>query len=464
MPPRLTTNLEIDKLHSIADKLERDLKKIGIKTIADLLWYFPWRYDDLSQIKKISELEENEISTIKVKVKNMRSYRSFRKKMMITEMLAGDETDDIKAIWFRQKFVSQIIKPGDEIYLSGKPQKKNLVWQLTSPVYEKVKNIQDEQIHSARLVPMYHLSGKITQKQLRFLMSKAIKDTPEIEDPLPVEILNKEKYPWLDEAIKEIHFPSDENKLKLATKRLKFQELFYLQCKYRLAKQDYQAQKSYKISPHKETLNQTVNKLPFQLTMDQQSSLADILADLQKDHPMNRLVEGDVGSGKTVVAMLAALATISADFQTALMAPTEILANQHFVSAKKIIPKKYHSQIVLFTRAQILSGDDTKLSKKEINAQIKNGKIKFIIGTHSLIQEKVNYKNLAMAIIDEQHRFGVGQRQGLKNKNLEDKVPHLLSMTATPIPRTLSLTLYGDLDISLIKEKPAGRKAVKTFL
>lgn len=464
MSPRLNTDIEINKLHSIADNLERDLKKIGIKTISDLLWYFPWRYDDLSEIKKISELEENETATIRVKVKNMKSYRSFRKKMMITEMLAGDESDDIKAVWFRQKFVSQIIKPGDEIYLSGKAQKKNLVWQLTSPVYEKVKNIKDEQIHSARLVPMYHLSGKITQKQLRFLMSKAIKDTPDIEDPLPVEILNQEKYPWLSKAIKEIHFPSDEKRLKLATKRLKFQELFYLQCKYRLAKQDYQAQKSYKISPDKKTLNQTVNNLSFRLTLDQQSALADILADLQKEHPMNRLVEGDVGSGKTVVAMLAALATISADFQTALMAPTEILANQHFVSAKKIIPKKYHSQIALFTRAQMISGTDEKLTKKEINNKIKNGKIKFIIGTHSLIQEKVSYKNLAMAIIDEQHRFGVGQRQGLKNKNLDNEVPHLLSMTATPIPRTLSLTLYGDLDISLIKEKPAGRKTVKTFL
>jgi len=457
----LNTETPIGQLHSIADKLNKDLKKIGIDTIADLLWYFPWRYDDLSQIKNISELEENEIATIKVKVKNIKTYRSFKRKMIITEMLASDETDNVQAMWFRQKFVGQIIKPGDEIYLSGKAQKKHLIWQFVSPSYEKVKQ---EQIHSARLVPMYHLSGKITQKQLRFLISKALKDAPLIDDPLPVEILNKEKYPWLHEALKQIHFPEDEKDLDNAAQRLKFQELFYLQCKYILAKQDYQKQNSYKVPFAKDTLNKCVNHLPFKLTMDQQSALADILADLQKNHPMNRLIEGDVGSGKTMVAMLSALATISADFQAALMAPTEILASQHFASAQKTIPKEFHKNIALVTRTQNLLASNEKLNKKQLREKIKNNQIKFIIGTHSLIQDDVNYKNLALTIIDEQHRFGVGQRKKLKNKNPDNTVPHLLSMTATPIPRTLSLTLYGDLDISIIKEKPSGRKEIKTFL
>ncbi len=457
-------DIEINQLHSIADKLSRDLKKIGVNTVADLLWCFPRRYEDLSQIKKVSELQENEVATICVKVKNIKTYRSFRSKMIITEMIAGDDTDDIKAMWFRQKFVGQIIKPSDEIYISGKTQKKNSLWHFNSPSYEKVKQLKDDQIHSARLVPIYHLSGKITQKQIRFLISKALKDVPYVEDPLPVNILNKEKYPWLNDALQEIHFPSNQKSLKSASQRLKFQELFYLQCKYRLAKQDYQKQASYNIRPDKNILNQTVNNLPFKLTMDQQITLVDILADLQKSYPMNRLVEGDVGSGKTVIAMLAALATISDNFQTALMAPTEILASQHFISAKKIIDKKFHHQIALFTRTQMISGDGNKLTKKQISEQIKQGEIKLIIGTHSLIQEKIKYQNLAMAIIDEQHRFGVSQRQGLKNKNATKKVPHLLSMTATPIPRTLSLTLYGDLDISLIKEKPAGRQVIKTFL
>ncbi|MBT6819467.1 MAG: ATP-dependent DNA helicase RecG [Candidatus Magasanikbacteria bacterium] len=454
-------NTDIKQLHSIATKLGASFKKMSINNITDLLWYFPFRYDDLSQVKDVIELTENEISTVRVKIKNIKTYRSWKRKMIITEILAADTTDDMQAVWFRQKFVGKILKPGDEVFLSGKAQKKNLIWQFVSPTYEKVK---DNPIHSARLVPIYHLKGKMTQKQLRFLMDRALKEAVHVDDPLPVDLLNQEKYPWLYEALQEIHFPTTQKKLALATKRLKFQELFYIQCKYQLAKQDYQAQPSYQIELSDQTINQAVKSLPFTLTKDQQTTLYDVLADLSQEKPMNRLIEGDVGSGKTVVALLAGLNTVSAGLQVAMMAPTEILAGQHFISSIKLIPKKYLAKTALLTRSRFELGDHTPINRAQLNKKIKNGEIKLIIGTHALIQEKVSFKNLGLVIIDEQHRFGVKQRQGIKEKNQDGKVPHLLSMTATPIPRTLSLTLYGDLDISLIKEKPVGRQAIKTFL
>jgi ATP-dependent DNA helicase RecG len=457
----LNLDLDIKKLHSIAIKLSGDLKKMSINTIEDLIWYFPKRYDDLSEIKQIKDIDENEINTVRVKIKKIKSYRAWRAKMTITELVGEDDSGQVEAIWFRQKFVSQILKVGDEVYLSGKVKAKKDSWQFISPGYEKDK---PDLIHSGRLVPIYHLSGKITQKQLRFLINKAIKEITTIDDPLPVEILNKEKYPWLQESLEQIHFPTDQETLKHASQRLKFQELFYLQIKYQLAKQDYQSQDTYQIPLDNKLTNQILRDLPWKLTLDQQKALYDILADLNKTIPMNRLIEGDVGSGKTIVAIIAALNAISGGVQVALMAPTEILATQHFKNIKKILPQKYQKNIALLTRSYQELGNDKISSKKEITNKISKNTLKFIIGTHSIIQDKINFQKLGLVIIDEQHRFGVKQRKALKDKNKDNKAPHLLSMTATPIPRTLALTLYGDLDISLIKEKPAGRKDIKTFL
>lgn len=462
----MSTNTEILKkdvtsLHHIAEKLKPTLKKMGILTINDLLWYFPFRYDDLSKINKVENLTEDSICTVEVIIDKIKTYRSWRKKLIITEINAHDDTGQIKAVFFGQKFVGKILKAGDKIYLSGKAKKKEKLWEMQSPGYEKSK---DNPLHSARLVPIYHLSQRITQKQIRFLMDKALEFSNYNDDPLPVDILNKEKYPWLQESLHEIHFPENEKKLKQATERLKFQELFYLQCKYQLPKQDYQTQSSYQIKTTQEFLLKQLSSLPFKLTKDQSTSLSEILADISKKSPMNRLLEGDVGSGKTIVAILSAICTCSQDMQVAFMAPTEILAQQHFANVLKYLPSDLIDSTALFTKSYQQIGKSQISNKKDLTQKIKSGEIKLIIGTHSLIQDKINYKNLALVIIDEQHRFGVKQRQSLKNKNTDKKVPHLLSMTATPIPRTLSLTLYGDLDISLIKEKPGQRKATKTFL
>ena len=461
----LNTESPISSLHSIAAKLESDFDKLGIDTIGDLLWYFPWRYDDLSEIKTIQDLAEGEVATIKVIVNNIKTYRSPRRKLVVTQVKTSDDTGKLEAVWFGQKFISQVLKEGDEIYLSGKSQiKTSKTKTMASPYYEKVKDDLNKQIHSARLVPNYHLSGKITQKQLRFLIDRALKVANYQDDPLPVEILNKEKFIWLHEALQEIHFPTEEKKLEQAGQRLKFQELFYLQAKYQLAAKSYKQQPSFVVPINNKLLEQNIKSLPFELTDDQRQTLGEVIADMTSPHPMNRLIEGDVGSGKTIIALLAAINTMSHNTQTAMMAPTEILAQQHFANMQKIFPKNQLSQIALLTKDLQILGNNKVLTKKNILEKIANNNIKFVVGTHSLIQDKINFDKLGLVIIDEQHRFGVKQRQAIKDKSQGKEVPHLLSMTATPIPRTLSLTLYGDLDISIIKQKPAGRQEIKTHL
>ncbi|KKP89379.1 MAG: RecG-like protein helicase, partial [Parcubacteria group bacterium GW2011_GWA2_36_10] len=289
-------DISLKKLHKIGQEKAKTLAKMGLKTIGDLLWHFPWRYDDLSEIKDISQLEENVLATVRVKILSLKTLRSWKRKIAITEVLASDGQDQLKAIWFGQKFVGQILKIGDEIFLSAKPSFKNNLWQFSSPAYDKVKKIN---LHSARLVPVYHSSFDLSQKQLRFLISLALKHAPSIADPLPVEILNQEKYPYLHEALQAIHFPEEETDLISATKRLKFQELFYLQCKYQLAKKDYLQHASWPLLKQDKILKETIANLPFTLTSDQTKVLAEILVDLAENKPMNRLVEGDVGSGKT---------------------------------------------------------------------------------------------------------------------------------------------------------------------
>ncbi len=461
----LNTESPVSSLHSIAAKLERDFDKLDINTIGDLLWYFPWRYDDLSEIKTIQDLTEGEMATTKVVINNIKTYRSPRRKMIVTQINTSDDTGKLEAVWFGQKFISQVLKEGDKIYLSGKTQiKTSKTKSMASPGYEKVKDELNKQIHSARLVPNYHLSGKITQKQLRFLIDRALKVANYQDDPLPVDILNKEKFIWLHEALQEIHFPTEEKKLEQASQRLKFQELFYLQTKYQLAAKNYKQQPSFAININNKLLEQNIKSLSFDLTNDQRQTLGEVLADMTSPHPMNRLIEGDVGSGKTIIALLAGINAMSQDFQTAMMAPTEILAQQHFVNTQKIFPKNQLDQLALLTKDLQILGNNKILTKKNILEYIKNNKLKFIIGTHSLIQDKIDFARLGLVIIDEQHRFGVKQRQSIKDKSQGHEVPHLLSMTATPIPRTLSLTLYGDLDLSLLKEKPAGRQPIKTHL
>lgn len=466
----LDLNTPIEQLTSIGKKIAPKLKKLELYTAQDLLFYFPFRWEDWSQIKKIQNLEPNTTTTIQGKIELIQNKRSKWKKKLITESIIADDTGQIKSIWFNSPYLLQNLKPGDEIFLSGKiDYSRQEGLQFIHPNYEKITRGKNQTTHTARLVPIYSLTKNLTQKQLRYLISQTIKLTPQINDWLPPEIIQANQLISLPLAIKQIHFPDDKNFLNQALDRLKFNELFLIQLYAQLTRCEIAKLKAIQLKFHETETKTFVDSLPFKLTDAQRKAAWEILLDLQKNTPMNRLLEGDVGSGKTIVACLAILNSQANQAQTALMVPTEILAKQHFESISKLFAA-WDVKIGLLTNSlQATNFSTQSITKTKIHKLITTGELDLIIGTHSLIQDKVIFNNLGLIILDEQHRFGVSQRQKLKNKNLQSKIknqkspiPHLLSMTATPIPRSLALTVYGDLDLSIIDQMPKGRKKIIT--
>lgn len=460
----ITLITPLGQLNRVGKTTSSRLKKLGLETAEDLLFHFPFRYDDFSKLVPISKLQIDETATIKGRIDLIANKRSPRKRIMITEAMITDDNDDsIKAIWFSQPFIAKTLEQGDEVYLAGKLEETKYGLQFTNPAYEKIKQ---DTAHTARLIPIYPTTEGITQKQIRFLLKTILPLSQNIDDFLPEKIKQELNLFDLQTALNQIHFPENNLSIKKASERLKFDELFLLQIKYCLTKKELEKSKAKKIKFNKTETKKFVDSLPFKLTDDQRKTGWEILQDLEKSKPMNRLLEGDVGSGKTIVACLAILNTFCVQLQTAYMAPTEILARQHFENICEFF-KELSINIALFTRSEKLISQDKeckKISKLKLIQKIKNHPavdgIDLVIGTHSLIQENIKFKDLALIIIDEQHRFGVKQRKKLQAKN--KPVPHLLSMTATPIPRTLALTLYGDLDLSIIKEMPKGRKKITT--
>ena len=433
-------NTSISKLTGVGEKTASKLKKIGLETIQDLILYFPRDWQDLSKISFIKDLQKDELVTIKVKIDIINSKRAWKKRMNLTEALVSDKSDSIKIIWFNQPFIAKTLKQGEEVYFSGKVTQDKYGLHLNNPTYEKANKTQTT--HTARIVPIYSLTKGVTDKQLRFLISEALKTAKNIPEWLPEEIIKKNKLNDLSWAYKKIHFPDSLEELDEARKRLKFDELFIIQLYTQNLKKEVQAQKAPTIKFKEKEIKEFVESLPFSLTTAQKKSAWRILQDLEKNTPMNRLLEGDVGSGKTVVAALAMYVAALNGYQSVLMAPTEILAEQHYK-----------------TICELLQADDVALITRTHKKKLDNSRI--IIGTHALIQKKINFDNLGLAIIDEQQRFGVEQRKALRYKSGNSKtVPHLLSMTATPIPRSLALTIYGDLDLSIINEMPKNRKPI----
>jgi ATP-dependent DNA helicase RecG len=429
------------------------------------LYYFPFRYEDYRRIVPIKDLIEGDQVTIKGMVELIANKRSFKTRKMITECLVKDDNQDtLRVVWFNQPFLIKTIHPGDVIYLSGKVSKDMLGAQLVSPVFEKDK--KGETTHTARLVPIYPLTAGLTEKQLRFLMSQIIGLAEIIPEWLPEELIQKNNLLHLAAALKVIHFPKDEAELKKSTERLKFDELFLIQVQAELSRLQKSTIKAPLIEFKESAIKEFVQDLGFTLTRTQKVSTWEILQDLAKPIPMNRLLSGDVGSGKTVVAAIALHNTVLNGFQGVIMVPTEILARQHFESLGKIFAKQKIT-IALFTRTQrlVLNQNQTitneKISKSSILEMIKEHQIDIIIGTQSFLSENVLFKKLGLVIVDEQHRFGVEQRRIIKEKG---EGAHFLSMTATPIPRSLALMIYGDLDVSIISELPPGRKKILTRL
>jgi ATP-dependent DNA helicase RecG len=470
----------ISKLHRVGKSLEKRLEILGVFTLEDLLMYFPFRYEDYSQIVSIEQLQEGTHVTVRGKIEHIATKRSPRKHMLLTEAVVYDDTARMHVVWFNQPFIGKVLKAGESIYLSGIVKREMFGVTMASPSYEK---ISENTSHTARIVPIYSLTNGITQKQMRFLLTQVLPFAKDIQDWVPEEILQKVNIESLSSALLSIHFPSSNSDLKKAEKRLKFDELFLLQLRSEMMRQQIKASKAPQISFQEVSIKEFVKSLPFELTKDQKIAAWEILQDLERLEPMNRLLEGDVGSGKTIVAALAMYNTILSGYQAVIMAPTEILANQHYETLQKVF-EKYDVKIALLSRSnaicsfeiednqknkivktkKIISKKVSLSSQKNIVLEyIKSGEAQIVIGTHALLAEGVHFKKLGFVVVDEQHRFGVAQRKMLKEKSGQRNItPHFLSMTATPIPRSFALTLYGDLDLSIIKTKPSGRKSIQT--
>ena len=454
------------------------LKKLGIETVKDLLWHFPFRYEDFSNIVAIKDLKIGQYATVQGVIQSIKMRRTWKRRMFIIEALIGDDTGSIRAVWFNQRFLIMMLKKNSRLNLAGKiteAPEGGLV--MSHPVFEILtyKKEKEGLSHTGRVVPIYPETKGLTSKGIRFLIKPLIDNMEEIEDFLPKEIIEKQNIFNINKAIQLVHFPEKIEEAKEAKKRFAFEDLFFLQLNNLRQRMKLAQEMAYSSELSVDEIKELLSEIPFELTYSQKKSLWEILQDLKKPHPMSRLLQGDVGSGKTIVAILAALvlakgskpavAEAMAGKQSAFMAPTEVLAKQHYETFKKFF-KKFDKGIGLITgsMAKVFYGDglESDIKKNDLIKKIENSEIKIVFGTHALIQKYVKFKDLALVIIDEQHRFGVRQRSELLKNQSSEAVPHLLSMSATPIPRTLSLTVFSDLDLSIIDELPKGRKEIIT--
>lgn len=430
--------------------MARKLASLGIKTLSDLVEFFPRRYQDYSEITSIKNLHPG-LVTLQVKL-TQASGRYVRRGMHITEALASDETGSVRLVWFNQPYRAGAIKTGQEYFVSGEYALRRGRFSITNPSAELAG---DFPVNTARIIPVYRETKGLKSVQMRRLIREAIRTTGDLPEHLPDWALKNYKLQPYNFSASEMHFPSGAKFLHAAKKRLAFEEVFQLSLAALLNKQEFASGKALKV-PFKEALaKKFVQSLPFKLTNAQRRVAWRILQDMGKNTPMNRLIEGDVGSGKTVVAAMAALMAMENGLQAALMAPTEILARQHAETLYKLM-----SNVGRENEVGLLIGGLKPKQKQEVQDRLASGDIKLIVGTHALISEKVGMEKLGVVIIDEQHRFGVQQRKALQAK--AGHMPHVLHMSATPIPRSIALTLYGELDISILDELPPGRQIIKT--
>ena len=453
----------VAKIFMVGPTYAKRLEKLGIRTVGDLISHFPFRYDDLSLISSIARVQPGEIVTIRGKVASVKNeYTRLGKK--IQKALVKDHSGEMELVWFNQPFLIKTIRLGESYSFSGKADWFGRKIVLISPEYEVLKpstiNHQSSTIHTGRLVPIYSETYGVSSKWLRSRIAPLLEQIlPELKDFMPQNILEKNQLLSLALAIKWIHFPENKIQAEKARNRLAFEELFLIQLASLKRKIDWQETKlAHQLEIDQEKVLAFLRTLPFELTSAQKRCLQEILADLGKNKPMNRLLEGDVGSGKTIVAAIAAYIAFLNGFQSALMAPTEILAHQHYQTLNQLL-SSLGAKIALLTGSKKLE----TVPRSGIPLCGRNSKLEtdVFVGTHALIHRRAHFAKLGLVIIDEQHRFGVEQRSQLIERGSS---PHVLSMTATPIPRTIALTLYGDLDLSVIDELPPGRKKVKTWV
>ena len=431
------------------------LEKLGIQTLGDMLYHFPRRYDDYSQQVRIRDLRYGMEVTVIGEIKRI-SKRPGKSRRQMTEAIVQDESGGLRVNWFNQPWMIRNLDLGDSVVLSGKVDQYLGRLTMNNPEWELLER---EQLHTNRIVPVYPLTADVGQRWLRGMMNRVVTHwAPRVPDPLPTAVIEAANLESLSEALLQAHFPDSQERIAAARQRLAFDELFLLQLAVLQQKQSWQGQTAQRFEAPKDWLDSQIALLPYLLTNAQQRALADLLKDLDSGKPMNRLLQGDVGSGKTVVAALCMATVIRAGAQAALMAPTSILAEQHYSSLKGLLVGEGNLQP---NELRLIVGSTPEPEKQEIRQGLQDGSIKVIVGTHTLIEDPILFSQLELVVIDEQHRFGVGQRAELRAKGTN---PHLLVMTATPIPRSLSLTIYGDLDLSVIDEMPPGRQEIGTHL
>jgi ATP-dependent DNA helicase RecG len=441
---------DIVMVRGVGPEVAKKLRLLGIATIEDMIQNYPRRYDDYSAVTPIKQIKPGSV-TIQATIKQAVG-RYVRRGMHITEAVASDETDSVRIIWFNQPYRAGALKPGEQYFISGQFQLSRQRFSIMNPSAELVSNFP---LSTARIVPIYREVKGITSRQIRKVLHELLPAIERQLETLPHDLIEREKLLSRAVALRAMHFPSDTNELDAARRRLGFEEVLELSLASLLNRYELLQDKALSIPFDTKLARNFVSTLPFELTNGQRLVAYQFFQDMGKTQPMNRLLEGDVGSGKTVVATMAAVMALGEGYQVALMAPTELLAQQHAKTIEQLL-----KPIGLDKTMTLLLGSLKPKQKKIAYDHIASGDAKFVIGTHALIQDAVKLPRLGLAIVDEQHRFGVEQRKALMAK--AGHMPHLLSLTATPIPRSLALTLYGEMDVSILDEKPAGRQEIVT--
>jgi ATP-dependent DNA helicase RecG len=462
-------------LKGVGPRGAADLQRVGLSTVEDLLYRFPMRYEDRGAFRTIASLKPGMVASILADVISSGVRPTRRPRFKIFEMLVRDRTGALRAVWFNQPFLADVFHPHQRVVLYGKLELSAHGLQLQNPQYEIVRAEGDEEtvdgeaaapadtegLHTGRIVPIYEKTGTLTTKMQRALVFQALAQLPEeLPDPLPADVRRREQLMDRRRALSDVHFPPEGTSLDAlnafrseAHRRLIFEEFFFFQLGILLRRRRSDADRKGRPVVITEEIRESARRvLPFKLTGDQRKAIAEIVGDMKLPKPMNRLLQGDVGSGKTIVALLAALVAMENNLQVAFMAPTEILAEQHFINIRRLLESSRF-------RLTLLTGGTPAKRRRELQAELAGGSMHMVVGTHALLEEPVGFRELGLVIIDEQHRFGVLQRAALRAKGLH---PDVLVMTATPIPRTLALTAYGDLDTSVMREMPPGRLPIKT--
>ncbi len=453
----IALNASLTVLSGVGPKNAAMLARLGLRTLGDMLYHFPRRYEDYSQLKPIRELMYGQQVTVIGTVTYTEARQTRGGKMHIFEAVINDGTGGLRLTFFNQPWLINRIRQGDILSVSGKVEQYLGRLVMNSPEWEPV---EVENLYTNRIVPVYPLTQNVTQKWMRRLMNQVVNYwAPKLTDHLPETIRSAAGLVDLGTALQQIHWPDSQEKLRAARERLAFDEIFFLQMGVMRQRREWQAVQGRVFEVPDDWLEERLTALPFALTNAQRRALSEIRQDLRSGKPMNRLLQGDVGSGKTIVAALTAAIVTQGNAQAAIMAPTSILAEQHYRTFQNVLAGE--NGFLPSEQIRLLVGDTPEKEKEEIRAGLASGEIKIVIGTHALIEDPVTFADLQFVVVDEQHRFGVEQRAALRAKGTN---PHLLVMTATPIPRSLALTLYGDLDLTVLDELPPGRRPIPTYV